>query len=226
MHFDPILFLIMVCGCGIAAAGARLVLGIMEGRDGQRDEIKQLTGERIPALPLPRSGPYRDSGDGDSSSEQTEGPPPMDQAERFRRFVYVCTRFKGHADDASIRELAEALSVELLIDVLEEAGPGTPRAEAVRRALSIRTNPNDIPVLLDLLFESEWTHVPETVLHILHDRGPVNEDVISAVYDLVYAEPDEDEDEDDESLRRLAGGILDKWEAEHPDRIKRFALLK
>jgi len=63
------------------------------------------------------------------------------------------------------------------------------------------------------------------VLMALRVRGPVNNDVISTVYDIVYSEPD-DEDGESEHAQRLAEDILDEWEEKYPDTIARFVLLK
>ncbi len=223
IHFDIMTLLFLLLFFGISAGLAHTVSILFEN-----DErgVKQLPeGERIPALPVPRSGPYRKPGTPDECNDAS-GADEFEAAERFRRYVYCHERMLASVSEQKFRELANMLDSSHLADVLEDAESDTPRRAAAIHAFTMRDNPMDINVLLNLLFESEWTHVPEAVLYALRIRGPVSEEVISAVYDIVYAEEDEfEKHEEYEYLHRLAEDILDEWEERHPEVMKQFALL-
>ncbi len=225
MYFDLFLFLFILMGFGASCIGMQALGELLEEWI-LKKSIKCLPErEHIPALPLPRSeGPYRKSGEIDS--EDADNNDQLEAQERFRRYVYVYSRLKGSTDKEEFRRLAEALDLFQLSETMEDAEPNSPRSLAVIHAFSLRRNPEDIPELLALLFESEWMHVPEAVLYALRNREPLSEEIISAVFDIVYTELEEDDEDDYKHLHLLAEDILEEWEEKDPEAIKRFVFLR
>ncbi|MFH1047220.1 MAG: hypothetical protein V1738_02855 [Patescibacteria group bacterium] len=224
------------------AAGAASCFGIYSLIDAAlteslRKKHEQLPeGELVPQLPANcGSGPYR-QGDCESTVSEEDDSRNISAEDRFRRYAYAFNRLKSDSNQEMLSTRANDLDPEVLINAIQASVPDSSFFLAAVHAFCVRSDPADFSKIIDLLYESLSGHVDEAVLTILNVRGPVNDTVISLVFDIATREfdrvDDEDDDEEekdviaDDQLVQLAEKILSEWEQQYPDVMQKFALLK
>lgn len=226
MYFDPTTLFILA-GFGLTLLGARLVITVLKNSGEDDNEPEQLSNNQVPALPPKLGGPYRHNdeliGDGESDDEDSDN-----DEERLRRFVYAASRLRKQLSESELRRLAEQLDLDRLLDSIEQDDVDSGWESAAIFAFSLRSDPEDIPPLVELLETSECIYARLAALKALASRGPSNRQVINAVVKCALAENIWSEEDDErtrqaaEQLHSFSQQVLTQWEKDFPETMTRF----
>lgn len=139
--------------------------------------------------------------------------------ERFRRFTFAVNELEDLPEE-QIAAMADTLELETLMDVISNDDFDSPRECAAIRAFALRDSEADIIALATLIEEGDDENACYTALECVKKKGPVTDQLISAVITCVDGEcrwnVETTEEEDDEYVELVVedGGEVVEVEAD------------